>query len=45
LINLDLNTLQEFLTDSISDLKEDMKDIEKREKMDEEDMTESSEVQ
>jgi hypothetical protein len=35
--------LQEFLTDSISDLKEDMKDIEKREKMDEEDMTDGFE--
>lgn len=37
--NLDLNTLQEFLTDSFSDLKEDMKNIEKKKKMDKEDMT------
>jgi hypothetical protein len=32
--NLDFNTLQEFLTDSFSDLKEDMKEIEKKKKMD-----------
>jgi hypothetical protein len=32
--NLDLNTLQEFLTDSFSDLKEDMKEMEKKKKID-----------
>jgi hypothetical protein len=28
--DLDLNTLQEFLTESISDLKENIKDVEKK---------------